>query len=71
MKTAILFALGVLTGLAFSRIPHYVDQYANHSLPKPEYTGEKATMRYFNGGVESFPPPPVIDPNVHVTLGRP
>lgn len=58
MKNALILALGILTGLAFSRIPHYIDQYANHSLP-PEYTGEKATMRYyFNGGVV---PAPVAD----------
>ena len=54
MKNAIILAIGILTGLAFSRIPHYVDQYANHSLP-PEYKGEKATMRHWNGGVE-IPP---------------
>lgn len=32
MKTFML-TLGILIGLAFSRIPHYVDQYADHSLP--------------------------------------
>lgn len=34
MKT-LAYVLGILTGLAFSRIPHYLDQYADHSLPAP------------------------------------
>lgn len=37
----LLFAAGILTGLAFSRIPHYLDVYANHSLPKPDCEGPK------------------------------
>ena len=56
----VIFALGVLTGLSFSRIPHYVNYYADHSLPNP-YEGPKARgnwspedmaviNRYFNGG---------------------
>lgn len=40
MKTLAAFAVGVLTGLAFVRIPHYVDAYADHSLP-PERVGDK------------------------------
>ena len=57
----VIFALGVLTGLSFSRIPHYVNQYADHSLPKPEWEAPKIRggwtpedlevfNRYFNGG---------------------
>ena len=34
------FILGILTGLAMSRIPHYVDQYAEHPLPAA-YAGPK------------------------------
>lgn len=60
MKYVLVLALGILTGLSFSRIPHYVNYYADHSLPKP-YEGaksfgnwseeERATIdRYFNGG---------------------
>lgn len=30
-----VYVIGILTGLAFSRIPHYIDYYANHSLPAP------------------------------------
>lgn len=37
----LLFAAGVLTGLAFSRIPHYLDHYSTYSLPKPEHEGPK------------------------------
>lgn len=57
MKT-LAFAFGVLTGLAFSRIPHYVNQYADSPLPK-EYEGPKS--RYWNGGVPTdgpWPPAP-------------
>lgn len=50
----LIFSLGILTGLAFSRIPHYLDQYANHSLPAP-YTGAKASMRNLGSGVEVYP----------------
>lgn len=63
MKYILLFTLGILTGLSFSRIPHYVNQYADHSLPKPDWEAPKlrgawtaddiAVMnRYFNGGKE-------------------
>lgn len=47
MKT-LIFAFGILTGLAFSRIPHYVNQYAEHSLPAA-YTGPK--KRIYKDGV--------------------
>lgn len=64
MKYILLFAGGILTGMAFSRIPHYVDYYANHSLPKPDWEAPKEVFwlngqrvdreefesRYFNGG---------------------
>lgn len=57
----VLFLAGIFVGLTFSRIPHYVNQYAEHSLPKPDWEAPKirgnwtsedlATInRYFNGG---------------------
>lgn len=57
----VIFALGVLTGLSFSRIPHYVNYYADHSLPKPDWEAPKVKgawkpedletiNRYYNGG---------------------
>lgn len=60
MRYALTLIAGVWLGLAFSRIPHYVTYYANHSLP-PDYEGPKAhgnwseedratLNRYFNGG---------------------
>lgn len=36
MKTALTFALGVLTGLAFSRIPHYAGPLFNDTPPTPD-----------------------------------
>lgn len=45
----VIFGVGVLTGLAFSRIPHYIDKYAVHSLP-PEYEGPK--VRRWKDGIE-------------------
>lgn len=61
MKYVAVLTLGILTGLAFSRIPHYIDYYANHSLPKPDWEAPKirggwtaedlvTINRYFNGG---------------------
>lgn len=61
MKYAITLIVGVWIGLAFSRIPHYLDHYATYSLPKPDYQGPKVLggwsaediemmSRYFNGG---------------------
>lgn len=43
----LIFILGILTGLAFSRIPHYLDEYAAHSLPAA-YAGPKHHV-YANG----------------------
>lgn len=40
MKITASFVVGILAGLAFSRIPHYIEVYANHSLPPP-YEGPK------------------------------
>lgn len=60
MKYAALFTLGILTGLSFSRIPHYVNQYADHSLPRPDWEAPKVrgnwsesdrkTLEYYYGG---------------------
>lgn len=60
MKYALTFVFGVLTGLSFSRIPHYINQYADHSLPKPDWeapkmTGnwsdeDRRTIEYYYGG---------------------
>lgn len=61
MKYVLVLTLGILTGLSFSRIPHYP---LFRDLPetakdwKPKMTGpwseeERATIdRYFNGGVD-------------------
>lgn len=61
MRYLAVLTLGILTGLAFSRLPHYLDHYATYSLPKPDYQGPKILggwsaediemmSRYFNGG---------------------
>lgn len=49
MVKYVLIALGVITGLAFARIPHYVGVYAASGLP-PGYKGPK--FRYWRDGVE-------------------
>lgn len=49
MKYVTVLVLGILAGLAFSRIPHYLDYYAYHSLPE-DWKGPK--MRMWKNGVE-------------------
>lgn len=49
MKLIAGFVVGVLTGLAFSRIPHYYKGYAAKGLP-PEYAGPR--FRSWKNGVE-------------------
>ena len=61
MKYVLVLALGILTGLSFSRLPHY-QPFRKETPPrtpqewKPKMTGgwseeERATIdRYFNGG---------------------
>lgn len=43
------YALGILTGLAFSRIPHYVGPLFNDQPVTPE--GHCPKSRWWNGGV--------------------
>lgn len=59
MKYVLVLALGILTGLSFSRLPHYQpfkDQPVTPGDWKPKMTGnwseeDRATMdRWFNGG---------------------
>lgn len=62
MKYAALFTLGILTGLAFNRLPHY-QPFRNETPPKtpeewrPKMTGSwsedeiRTIHGYFNGGV--------------------
>lgn len=57
------YVLGVLTGLAFSRIPHYVGPIFNDQPGTP--AGHVPKERYWNGGVPiegSWPPPISLDP---------
>lgn len=61
MRYVLILALGILTGLSFSRLPHY-QPFRNETPPAtpgdwtPRMTGnwsqeERATIdRYFNGG---------------------
>lgn len=63
------YALGILTGLAFSRIPHYVGPMFNDQPVTPE--GHNPKSRWWNGGVATegaWPPPPVTDDAVHIKV---
>ncbi|MBT2484772.1 MULTISPECIES: hypothetical protein [unclassified Microbacterium] len=62
MKT-LAFIAGILTGLAFSRIPHYVGPIFNDLPITP--AGQEMKSRWWNGGVATegaWPPPPIVDP---------
>lgn len=62
IKYALTFAFGILTGLAFNRLPHY-QPFRNEPPPKtpgewrPKMTGSwteyeiRKTDGYFNGGM--------------------
>lgn len=43
-------ALGILTGLAFARIPHYLNVYSQHGLPPVEWQGPR--YRHWSNGTE-------------------
>lgn len=61
MKYALVLTLGVLTGLAFSRIPHYVGPIFNDEPGDPE--GHTPKERRWDHGVLvlDWPPAPATD----------
>jgi hypothetical protein len=48
----VFLALGIVTGLAFARIPHYLDQWSTHGLPVVEWNGPK--YRHWHNGTEDL-----------------
>lgn len=66
------FALGIFTGLAFSRIPHYVGPIFTDQPGDPDGFAPRR-LHWQRGDLidHEWPPPPVRDEAVHIKVGLP